>query len=471
VEADNMKKTILVLASVLILIGTEAKGQFMEDGLRLSNSNGLISSRASIFSSAFAGLADDFSALYYNPAGLALIRNNEIAFGFGIINNSIDTDYQGQMSSFNSNASYISDFGVVSNIPSTRKNMSFALGYFQEGNYSRKTEFGSQDNFTSYIKWAADNGSLSEFEDNMAYHLWLADSALNTQIAGGLNQEVFIIESGGLHNISGGIGFDISDKIALGFGLHAKFGSYEYSRELTETDSRNNYSTAPYDISSFMVEDYFTQDITGMSASVGLMIKAGKTGRIGITLKTPSYYSINEVFGQYAEAEFDDGFVPNAYDPYDQKVSYTVTTPFVYIVGGSYHLAGLTLSAGIEYSDATQIKFSSSQRGIDQINKDIARELTGQFLWAVGAEYKIPEIPVFVRAGVNQKSSAYQNNPIDANVTMISGGAGVLIAENIMLNLAVRYTNFSERYWNYADYYYSFEQTPINISLGINYRY
>jgi long-chain fatty acid transport protein len=70
--------TIILIALILLL-----SGEVMAGGLSVSG----VGTRALSMAGAFRGVADDWSAMYYNPAGLANLYQNEIALGIDFYDN------------------------------------------------------------------------------------------------------------------------------------------------------------------------------------------------------------------------------------------------------------------------------------------------------------------------------------------------------------------------------------------------
>jgi long-chain fatty acid transport protein len=70
--------TIILIALILLLSGQAMAGGFSVSG---------VGTRALSMAGAFRAVADDWSAIYYNPAGLANLYQNEFAFGIGLYDN------------------------------------------------------------------------------------------------------------------------------------------------------------------------------------------------------------------------------------------------------------------------------------------------------------------------------------------------------------------------------------------------
>src|ERR1043166_10043960 len=79
-----MKKTISISTLLFIFtlsLSLKTYSQFPEDVLRLSTPGFGVGARSIGLGMAYTGVANDFSAAYYNPAGLAQLRMNEVSVG------------------------------------------------------------------------------------------------------------------------------------------------------------------------------------------------------------------------------------------------------------------------------------------------------------------------------------------------------------------------------------------------------
>lgn len=473
-----MKKSIVI--GCLLLGCVSLKAQYVEDALRYSQPNGIITARSAALGVAFHGIDDDYAALYYNPAGLSLVNKDELNVGLGFLSNSTNSNYMNSNYNFTSNNQYISHIGMVVPFSMSRKrNAAIAIGYFLESNFDNNSKYDIQNSSSSMIKYEAEKGPAN-LDENWAYHLWLANNKLYTPINSGLEQKSFTQESGGIHNITGGAAFDITDNISLGFNIEGKWGTYQYDRTYNEYDVNNKYNTfdsleySNVDFNQLNYYEKLKQDISGVTGGVGIQARYNNNLRFSIGVKFPTYYNIDETYTVRAEAIFDNGWTPSPYDPDEASTSYNISTPFVFSGGISYHMYNLTIAAGIEYRDVTQLKFRNSDFNIETLNSQIVQDLTAQTTLGLGAEYDIPNVPVVLRASYSSTNSPYNETISGASLQQYAFGAGVYLAPNVRVDGVLRWskqTQLRTAYGNDAYSRYNWETKPLNIALQLTYRY
>ncbi len=472
-------KRLITLTAGLLLCASGMQAQFIEDGLRLAQPNGLISARAGAIGPAYSGIADDFAALYYNPAGLMLVPKRELTLGVQLYRNQNTTDFLTSNTILNGNSEAINAIGFVAPLKFGTTKAAIAVGYMLESDFDDDYKTTGRGSSSIVGSWIASPGSQA-----LAGDLFLSDSIngrLVTPLGGGLSQTATVLESGGLHSLSGGIGIDIAENVSIGFTLHGKWGSYSYDRRYSETDDQNIYNEldtvnfSNVDFSSLLVRETVDQDISGIGASFGIMGRIENFMRFGITVRTPSYYSITENFSRTAKATFDNNDVYESPidGPESGRNSYSVSTPFVFNTGLSFNLMGLTVAGSVEYSDLSQIEFSSSLVEIEDMNIDIAEQLTGQLVWGIGAEYENPSLPITFRAGVSSGSSVYNDSPSEEEFTLLSAGAGLYFAPNIRIDAMYGHRTTSSRrvLYNSADASFSIDKASSQLALQFIYRF
>ncbi|MFC2129889.1 OmpP1/FadL family transporter [Bacteroidota bacterium] len=461
-------------------------GQNIENALRFSSSNGIITSRAGGLGVAYHGIADDLSAISFNPAGLALIDKGEISFGMGFMINSTETDFLGIKTSLSSNDAYISNFGVVAPFKTQLGNASIGFGYFLESNFNNTMEFGAINPHSTYSNFTARDAYDMGYglDENFATNLWLADDFYETPIKNGLYQEATISEKGGLHNITGGIAFELTPFLTAGFSLNGKWGKYEYLREYKETDVNGLYQVYDsdsidgklrfhdVDFDQLIVDELIDQYISGISAAFGIQGKVSDFMRIGLSVKFPTYYDIEEDYSQNATARFDNN--EKFDDRYIFENSYSFVSPWVFSGGMSVHFLGATIAAGFEYTDITQMEFTDALYDLKTLNIAIVKDMTSRIKWGVGAEYEIPLTPVAIRASFSSTSAPYKNDIDGAELITAAFGAGIYLAPNVRMDLLGRWSDYSNM-WNIygssEDTELVFKRNPLDLGLQLTYRY
>ncbi|MDQ1267206.1 MAG: hypothetical protein QG635_2360, partial [Bacteroidota bacterium] len=310
-----MKKIAVILWAALITLPLQA--QFVEDALRYALPNGYFTPRSGGFNVAFYGISDDIAALNYNPAGMSIGGKSELSFGLGFLRSSSETNFMYNKTSFNSNDSYISHAGMMIPFPTKLGNAAVGIGYFLESNFDNNYKYqGFNGVPTSMIQYFASQKPTSgNAEDNIAYHQWLSDAQGNTKIIGNLTDNAFVEESGGLHNVSAGLAFDLTKNVSAGFSLTGKWGTYGYKRDYTEQDVSDLYNESttmtidgdayPLDLNKFKIEERLSQKISGITGAVGVMGRLGDMLRFGCSIKFPTFYEVNETFNINAYTTFD----------------------------------------------------------------------------------------------------------------------------------------------------------------------
>ncbi len=471
-----MKIKVLALLALFVLALNSANAQFIEDALRLTNQNGLISPRVSALNIGYYGIADDIGAMLYNPAGLTLIGKNELSASFGFSRNTNTSEFLDVENEFNQNNEFFNHIGFSSPSNFSEKRSAVAVGYFLLSDYNNSYKFNGFNKNNTYIAKSAAQGApwVKKF--------LLADDNFNTNIQDSLYQSGFVKENGGAHDISGSIAFDIGDNFGLGFTLSGIWGEYDYERVFEESDILNIYNTANVDdINKLKVTEKLNQSFTGLNILVGFQYRWDDILRVGIGIKTPTWYQVSESFSTNVFAEFDKdntGKIITDKDISNGENSYNFHTPFTYSAGASFHVNGATISGGVEYTDVTQMEFTDAIDDITALNNDIVQYLVGQVTWGFAAEYQIPMLPVQARASYTIKTSPYQQDIANAKHTYFNLGAGVQLSKNIKLDFLMGWNEISELRANYGDmsdpaHYsdYILKKHQLNLALGVSYRY
>ncbi len=472
-----MKRLVLIV-SVITLSAFSLKAQYIEDALRFAIPNGMITPRVANMGVSYYGLVDDIGALMYNPAGIGIIRKSELSIGMGFTRNSSETEYLDIKNLLNTNDEYITHAGIVVPFDMEDSKASIGIGYFLESNFENNMDYGAFNPNNSYIKDYVAN-KPSNKEDNLMYQLYLTDPEGGySPIQDSLAQKGTVTETGGIHNFTGAISFDLSDNVSLGGSIIGKWGTYNYNRVYSEEDIYNKYNFnddvnwTNIDLNKMTIDETIKQEISGITGSIGIVGRIEKFMRISANIKFPTYYEITEKFSQNGKAEFDNQDIRQY--GYEGETSYKVKTPFVYGGGVSLHAAGLTFSAGVEYTDASQIEFSDATLEVESLNKNIIRDLVGQTTWGFGLEYKLPWIPAEVRTSYSSTTSPYSQDISNASINYFSIGGGVYLSTNVRLDGVFRWMDHSEVRSNYPSGLinnYVLSNKPLNIGFQITYRY
>lgn len=480
-QGEKMKKFIFIL-SFIVLYPTLNFSQFVEDALRYTIPNSMITPRSSSFGVSFYGLSDDISGLFFNPAGLIYIGHSEISVGLGFTRNFAESDYLFNKLERRTNSSYLTHAGIAVPVQEFKKDVVAAIAYFHENNFQNYFDYSGFNPKSSIISSLAKNGP-QDTTANIPYFLWLANNKFITPIKDSVQQNVYVNEDGGLHNITGGFSVLLTKNVSVGATITGKFGKFTYYREFNEIDNTNKYNffdSAGYsniDFNSFVLKESITQKVSGISGSIGVFGTFENFLRFGATIKFPTYFQVEEEFRQDAFARFDDGWEPNPYEPRENSFnSYKITTPFTYAAGISLKVIDFIFAAGVEYFDVTQLRFSDAPPQINQLNTQIVRELVGQVQWGLGIQYSPSILPLEFRVSYSSITSPYVKDIPNASTNIISLGGALYLAPNIRLEPIFQYVTNSNLRSNYhtedeSSRNYILNLTSMKIGLQFTYRY
>lgn len=446
-----MKRTCVVVLCLFLVGSTSSLAQFPEDALRLSFPGFGVGARALGMGGAYNGVASDFSAIYWNPAGLAQMTRAEFSAGLSYLNTKDDgtlTDAAerslGKPTGAENNATNGNALGIVHPVPVRRGSLVLAFGFQRQGNFTSGLDFKGFNPGSSIIQSYAPDGVSypSDLSDNLAYQLFLADIDTLTgrfisPILDRVTQSGNVTESGGLNNWSIAGAVDVAPNTSIGLTVTYVAGSYRYDRSYTEEDLGGVYTVFPYDFSRLDIEDFIEDDISGVNAKFGLLYRVPDRFRFGVTVKTPTAFTVKEKYGTSGTAIFDDGDT-KSYTT-DAGTEYDVRTPWVLGAGASVILRDLMLSADAEFTDWTTMEFANANSDLLSMNRDIKSLFRSTWEFRFGGEYDIAGSGFRLRGGYGIRPSPYKDDPSDYDRRTISAGAGMLLGGSVMLDLA--YTN------------------------------
>jgi len=453
---------VTTLSALTLFTACVLRAQYAEDALRFSTFNLPVGARASSMGNTSVGLADDFSALFTNPAGLASLRNFE--FSVGLSNSSFNNDvlFFGQSTSSNSSVTNLNNLGLVYPVPTSRGSLSLAFGFARIANYTTSAVFSGFNPYSSLVESLTPYLNLSGMsssdvsnllDNNIPYRIFLADTIngrLYPNVTDSVGQAADIREGGGLNSWSLGGAIDIAKDFSLGVTFSLVSGSYSYDRLFTESDARNVYHYAPpFDFDRFIYESTINSDISGYNFLFGLMYRKQGRYKIGFTVKTPTYYEISENFSDAGTSYFDNGDNYTIKNPGTTK--YNIRTPIVLSGGASLQATDWLLLAGdAEYTDWTQMEFTNDNPDLQSENRVIRDILQPTTNLRGGAEVTLWKYGVRLRGGVSYNPSPYKGDPKDYDQVYYTAGVGIALDESVAVNASYAFGTWK----TFRDNYY-----------------
>ena len=426
------KRLVIGMAFLMVMVVPGLEAQFLEDALRLDY--GMLGSGARSLSmgTAYLAVADDFSATFYNPAGLAQIRDFEIAGGLRHTTFRNNASHLGNITEGRGSSTNLDNLGIVIPVPTVQGSLTFAIGYNRVNDFTQISMFEGFNENDSIIP------DLFYSRDRMSYMLDLADSTGVPFYTRNLQQEGTLEEFGSINNWSFSGGIEAVPNFFVGTTLNLISGNYRHTFLFEEIDVLGIYDTFPDDLHRLLVEDQIDARISGFNAIFGGLYSIDDFIKVGGTIQTPTRYSIEEDYSSFGRSEFS---APGDYleDEIEAFIDYDVRTPWKFSAGASLSMTGLTVAASVEYQDWTQLEFRNAPSEILSINRDIRETLEPTTNIQAGAEIDFPLIPLSVRGGYIYQPSPYKNTPSELDREYITGGVGFTLQDAISLDLAFMY--------------------------------
>ncbi len=453
----KMIQKIFVLVVVLTLGLQALQAQYAEDALRYSQLGLGVGARELGMGNATVGGVNDYSALFWNPAGLALERDNEFSIGLSNLGYSNDVSYLGTKTTSSSNVLNLNNLGIVYAVPTIRGSLTFAFGFNRAANY---TTTASMNAFNPSSSFSQSTYLLNQpLDNNIPYQLYLANmdtltGKISSIMKGNVQQTINVLEGGGLNHWTLGGAMDVGPNLSIGVSLNFASGSYSYDQTVNENDIKNLYTTYPNDFSQFVYENTINDDISGFNALLGLMYRNPGKYSIGIAMRTATIYDIHETYSESASSQFK---TPDASGNYSyfypvtaNSTNYKVTTPYVLSGGISIQpLDWLLLAGDAEYTDWTQMEFNDDIVFSEE-NSRIKNQMRATTNLRGGGEVSLFNIGLKLRGGIIYNPSPWKGDPSSRDQLYYTAGIGYTLDERTVLNVAYAYGTWKTLRTNYS---------------------
>lgn len=474
-----MNKLLVILISTLSFGAAFAQVANKNDALRYSLQNFSGTARSTAMGGSFGALGGDFVSSSTNPAGLGIYRSSEVHGTFGLRQNKTNsnglTDH--------SNDFLIGSTGVVWTLKnayqegSRIKNLNFAVGYQQSGNFNRDYAMERKESSSSFLDvLSANAGTRTEAElggaEFLAYHTYLIEQELN---AGGgvvkyfpsglvdgdlVYQHRSVRESGSMGETVFSFGGNFEHK--LYFGATLGIQSLNYKEHLSY------YEQTDQDKGQGILDNYYYKQhlqTTGIGANLklGLIYRPIDELRFGVAMHTPTIYSmedqyhaeIDAVFYEEPVAKKGKKFVSGFGDTFD----YNYRTPWKFIFSGALILPKIgAINLDYELIDHSTSKFSDGDFALE--NQEIKDSYAVASNIRAGIEVRASKA-FSLRAGLNYRDDVYSDSAIDNSHIIYSGGLGYKY-KDLFFDLAYQYSSMDETQ-NYSE-----SDTAINLGTDVH---
>ena len=393
---QTMLNRAFMTAILMVTASTLAMPQ--EDIFRNGTEFG-IGARAIGLGGAYVAVGDDYSASYWNPAALALIRRFEVSGGMTHLIRENGASFGGQVTNDQFSITRLKALGFAYPVPTYRGSLVFSFGY----------------------------NRIKEYDANFAFNTF--NPLPEDSVQQGWRER----EEGSLNNwtIAGAV--DLSPRLSAGVGLNIWTGRDTYQFTEKEVDNLDIYTFDRY-----RRDNLVESDVNGVNFTFGALYRVNSFIRLAATMSTPVTLTVNENWSTAEETTFDDFSVDRAED--SGVFEYKIRSPFKFVVGGSMNLMGLLLSGQFEFVDWTQIRYESEPpiEGLTraEANDNIVERYRLVRRTRLGAELTLPGSATQIRAGYFRDPLPYKWATDRDDRIYYSLGIGLLLDKQVKLDVA-----------------------------------
>jgi hypothetical protein len=466
-------KTIKIFPFLFVFI-LKLNAQTDVDALRYETNSITGTSRFTSMAGAFGAIGGDFTTLSFNPAGIAIYRTSEFTFTPSVTATTIESNF---LNRTGRESKYIFNIGNTGLIYTKKlsfdensegwKSWNFGIGYNRLSNFHTRSFYQGQNFSNSMIDNFVENSNgltinnLDPFYEYLAYNDSLITPDNNLQyyglIANGKEIQRRSAESeGSTGETVVSFGANYSNKFYIGATLGFKSLHYYESSTYEELDPDTQL---PY-LNRYQFQQDFTTRGSGFDFKFGIIYKATDNLRLGLAIKTPSWYYLHDQYKNSMVSYLDSGIttIYTSESP-DGAFDYDYTSPFRFIGSAAFVFAknGL-ISADYEFTDYGDARFNAGGVSFSDVNNTIQEKYRSVQTVRLGTEWLYQKLAF--RGGYSFSTSPLNNQYIsgvsDFSRNSFSGGIG-LRENNIFLDLGYVYTLSHEFYQPYT---LSYEAVP-----------
>ncbi len=422
-------RILLLILSVTTFVSV-LPGVAQVEEIAIGNTFG-VGARAMGMGGAFLGIADDLTALYWNPAGLAQIRKFELQGSLSHDDINSETQFSGaQPTSAGRSKTRPNSAGIVYPLDARRGGFAIGLGYNRPQNFDSRIVIQGIDP-----------------SDDTTF--------------GGLDVDETNSDHGGIGIWSFGAGVFISPNIILGASMDFWHGTH-----INELDSiATDVSNIDAELAGFGFHDTIDREYFGVGGRVGLLAYITDEVSLGLTAVAPMDIEVDEVWREETDVVFDDGASETESD--QGAVLFNIERPFELGAGIAVKLLQdcLTLAGDIQFTDWTQTQYSippSDDVSLDNFERFYDKTVQIR----VGAEYQFKRIDAYTRVGYMHDPIPFNAKEIESNRKFLTLGVGKVFDEVVKFDIA-----YIRGSWEESVDLLSTAQTSNRLFLSAAYRY
>jgi long-subunit fatty acid transport protein len=416
-------------------------GQTAEDAVNLISDESGCGIRAASMGNAYSALSDDYSGVYYNPAGLAMLKKTEFSGSLYNLNMTNESDYLGNENTVKGNYTKLQSVGFAYPFPVVRGAFTVAFGYQRIKDLDKNIEFSGYNTDSNGLSFDFGEDEPVFFDKD-------------------IYQEQKIYSEGYMDQWSIAAAIDLSRNLSGGVSVNFVGGKEEYTADYYQEDINNIYEEYPSDLLSYSNRQVINSKFSGIEYKVGGVMRFTDFINLGASITFPYGLTVEENWSENDNLVYDD----ETDDPAEVGsgyFDYIIKQPYKFNIGAAIHSPALTLSASATYIDWRQTRYEvpddsdpSNYQDLLAQNESFQNDYRVVFSYAGGAELKLfPDGKIIVRAGYRYLPSPLADVGTEYDKTYYSAGAALRIDENSTFEVGyVRGMWKTEIGYSYTDY-------------------
>ena len=429
------------------------------DAVRILQDELGVGSRGLAMGGAYVAMADDYSSLYWNPAGLAYARRSNVFIEASHLNFNNTATFNNTLTDENENYTRLSALGVTLPIPTKRGSLVLAFGFNRIKAFDQNLAFSGFNTESNGLGFIIDD-VVQDFDKDVF-------------------QAEDVISEGGVNQWSLGAGIALSPNANAGISFSYLDGEDDYNFRFNQIDVDNIYGQFPADFDSYNLERSLETKYSGFGVKVGTTLKLLGPLKVAGTIGFPVTFTVRERFSESDVLRFDDGFEDIA-ETTPGEFEYKVRTPFQFDAGAAFSGKILNLSAGLRYRDWTQTQFKVDReligdpdyRALIEENEFIKEDFRSTYEYRLGGEFYLPFLNTALRAGYTFLPSPLKDAPSELDKEFATLGVGLVLDRFVMLDVTYLYGTWSQESEDEFTPGGTFEDITTNrVLLGLTYRF
>lgn len=381
--------------------------------------------RALSLGNAYTAAANDWSALYWNPAALTSVESSEISGAMYHAQFRNNANFMGNTEIGDQTFTQFKSFGLAYKFPTVRGSFVIALG---RHNFKDFDDFLNFSGFNSFS-----NGLEFDLGEEEAEYYWFDQDVWQ-------NEE--IVQSGHLGAWSFGAGLALSPNLNVGVTLHAWTGDNDYSFRFQQEDVDGFYQAYPANYESYELNQKIESKYSGMGLTLGSLLDLNDELSVGVSIDLPKRLKVSETYSSSDLLVFDDGY-ESAMDFGTGEWDYYVRYPMKISGGVTIDTETLMLTADASYTDWTETRFQKPEEygwddDYDSLIEDnvfFNTDFRAVLSYGVGGELKFTGPNVRLRGGYRVVPSPVSGAESELDRKYLTAGMGYSLDKATTLNV------------------------------------